>query len=288
MSKKRKNSKKLTISKKSSKKLNSHSKEENEYLVESIEDWALHDSGLKMYLLKWKDFDSSHNSWEFHNNCNKLIDLKNEFHKQSVNGRHPPKYSWQEFHKFVHYLKHILDNHFNDLIVLNKLNTKTISLNQNLNQLIEKLKSNIRLEYNKLISHRFTHKTNRERIASRILAQKIAQKLNIYSNFGSITQFFEFIDNRKSMINESKALENNQNSIKVSPKVLKPMFVSTDERIHFDYNLDSIESYCYQVIDNTIYSYEEITPFGAQVSIKILNNSSNCDFVPNILKQEFL
>jgi histone-lysine N-methyltransferase SUV39H len=198
---------------------------EGSFIVEKIIDWGLHDNGLKMFLIKWQNYDSNHNSWEFDFQLHECEELLQEFHS-TINGRHPPKYSWQEFHKFIDYLKLIIHDNYNDIAVLRLLSTKKRSLAElKSEKTINEIKSRIRFECNRLLDKKFKSRTNAERIESRILSANVSKALNIWKNFGSITEFFEFVDKRKEVIKDLKRWERKQNEIIIKENEGKPISI---------------------------------------------------------------
>ena len=75
-----------------------------EYYVEEILDHAVETNGRLMYYLKWEGYDESENSWEFDQQLIDCTEARQRF-ELSLNGRHPPKFSWEEFDNLCKYLK---------------------------------------------------------------------------------------------------------------------------------------------------------------------------------------
>lgn len=222
--------KRVNKSKSKRKKVNEEKVETiGEYIVEKILDWGLHDNGVLMYLIKWENYDESENSWEFENHVKDCEELIEDFRVQTVNGKHPPKYSFEEFDELVKYLKDIINKSYKDFAVLRYLFVRNYSSSESQNiKVLDEMKFKISNQLNRLLEKKFKSKTNAERIEMRFLVEKVAKDLNIYKEFNSMTQFFEFVDQRKLLLKELNEWQHKQNSIIESGKEGLPISVVND------------------------------------------------------------
>ena len=165
------------------------------YTVEKIIDHGINWNGGLQYLIKWEGYDEEDNSWEFDY---QLIDCSVALDVFKANSRHPPLYSFEEFNKFTQYLKRVVSPSFTDKGVLHRLSDKTISIielrdKKNMSQ----LKGSIESKCSELFRKKFKEKKdNTKRREALKLVLDLANKLKIKENFGSIREFFEFMDRK--------------------------------------------------------------------------------------------
>jgi hypothetical protein len=263
-------------------------KTSGDYFVEEIVDWALDKSGKLMYLLKWENYSQEDNSWEFDEHVFDCDDIKDQF-MDSLNGRHPPKNSWEEFDNFVEYLKQIIDFNYKDCAVLTKLSQKKRTFVElKSDKIIEEIKLKIECEFSKLLINKFEKRTNSERLIANELVGKVSKNLKIDKNFGTITQFFEFIEKRKSFAKELKVWENKQNKVIAKEKEGLPITIVND----VDLEIPQLEKYITKYIidakvEPNIKQIEEETPVHSCECENCYNERHDCCTAGNSLRLTF-
>ena len=191
-----------------------------QYFVERILDHAIDRNGDLMYFLKWEDYPEDENSWELENQLVDCPDVLKMF-KWTVNGKHPPKYSWEEFDKFCQYLKKVIDPSFADTAVLHRLSNKSVAIldlkNENtkeVNSMVSQIKEKIESKSSEILNKIFDARNrNTERQQAVKMASDVAKSLKINENFGSIREFIEFVDRRAEINDKLKKWSKKVNKI---------------------------------------------------------------------------
>ncbi|CAG2105578.1 unnamed protein product [Medioppia subpectinata] len=227
---------------------------DGQYWAEAVVDWCVDEKGVMMYLVKWYGYGDDQNSWEVQqhiNECEELLiefhlnhifegfgpkqineceELLIEFHLNHVNGRQPPKCSFDEFDKLLRYLKDLVQNI--DFAVVKRFTKKPIDCfeirnnDEVMDQIIEVIKTQI-----DILSERKQNlkiRTNSERIKVREVVLRVAKSLHLTANFDSISGFLDFVDKRKDLVKELEVWEKTQNAIIERESEGRPIRVVND------------------------------------------------------------
>ena len=192
---------------------------QGEFWVERIIDWGLHDNGTLMYLVKWENYSEDENSWEFEQHVSGCDQLLTFFKTESTNGRHPPKFSFEEYDKFVDYLDRLVtleSPSTHDLALMTRLvKGKVNNVNLNNVKVIKEVSDSLKAQLHRLkeVQAKITSKSNAKRLELVPILKEMTKTLHINKTFGSITEFFEFFESRKQTIKRLKKLENDYNKI---------------------------------------------------------------------------
>ncbi|CAG2104447.1 unnamed protein product [Medioppia subpectinata] len=121
---------------------------------------------------------------------------------ETVNGRHPPKESWDELDAFTKYLKRVVSHGFDDLAVLYRMSDHkhTVAELRANQKLVVTLKTEIEAKVRDFFVQKFERKTNLERNRAMQAVKDVAKQLRLAANgFPTLTDWFDFIDQRSKV-----------------------------------------------------------------------------------------
>ncbi|CAG2163040.1 unnamed protein product, partial [Oppiella nova] len=200
-----------------------------QYWATGVLDWRVDESGVMLYLLRWYGYTDDQNTWEVQEHLSGCDQLLVDFHLNQVNGRHPPKGSFEEFKKLLKYLSQLFDD--NDLAVLKRFAKKPIDCfkirdNVVLKEIWKAMRTQIDILYEREKCLKNRSKTELRKCQNAVAI--VATNLNINANFESVPHFFDFVDKRRVFTKELENWENTQNQVIVSESDGRPIRVVND------------------------------------------------------------
>ncbi|CAG2104446.1 unnamed protein product [Medioppia subpectinata] len=203
--------------------------------VEEIRDHRIDLSGHIEYLLKWKDCPEKENTWKLGTHVTDCQELLQRFRSETVNGRYPAKWSWDELDAFTRYLKEVVSPEFDDLAVLYRLwdHKHTVAELRANQKLVIDLKTEIEGKVRNFFTLKFESKTNLERYRAMGEINVVAKQLRLRDNgFETLTKWFEFIDQRSDVAKGLARLAHTWN------KVIREKGEGVEISVANDYDLE--------------------------------------------------
>lgn len=187
-----------------------------------------------MYFVKWEDYPEEENSWEFEQHVSGCDQLISFFINNTVNGRYPPKFSFEEFDKFKQYIADLVtnDDPSSDQIALmaRLVKGKLKGLDLTNVKLVKEVKESLTGHLHRLreIRGKSSETKNSNRLLLVPVLKEIIKSLHIDKLYGSITGFFEFVDSRSKTLKNIKKVEEKFNQVIIKEGEGTPIQISNN------------------------------------------------------------
>ena len=239
--------------------------------VEKIVDYVIKNNKL-YYAIKWKDWDSSHNTWEPVENLFGCLQMVQKFsNKEFIHVSSED--AFKSIVKLIYTLDKITSKSYSDPAIILKLTQTSLAQYKNNPSHLTLLKKQLKEVYTPFTKC-LEDNENDDGSNYILMFNHLMNELNILKNFESLEQFFDFIDERKKLQPILKKWEQEYN-LKIKQETLQAE-IRIENLVDLEGPPDNFSYISSCKIDPSIVYFDEDPPIWCDCNSNCYDNKANC------------